>query len=93
MGTGTLFVEQKFIHSGGLAGHIEDVVVDSTIRGRGLGRIIIEKLKRIAFEAGCYKVILDCVDKNVPFYEKCGFHLGHSDICMAKYLESNVHKL
>lgn len=23
-------------------------------------------------EAGCYKVILDCSEENVPFYEKCG---------------------
>lgn len=83
--TGTLFVEQKLIHSAGLAGHIEDVVVDSTIRGKGLGKLVIEKLKKIAFEAGCYKVILDCLESNAPFYEKCGFHLGHSPICMAKY--------
>ena len=33
VGTGTLFVERKLLHNGGLAGHIEDVVVDSTIRG------------------------------------------------------------
>ena len=26
-----------------------------------------------AREAGCYKVILDCSDSNVKFYEKCGF--------------------
>ena len=27
VGTTTLFIEQKFIHQGGLVGHIEDVVV------------------------------------------------------------------
>lgn len=25
-----------------------------------------------AKEAGCYKVILDCAENNVAFYEKCG---------------------
>lgn len=23
-------------------------------------------------ELGCYKVILDCSEDNVPFYQKCG---------------------
>lgn len=53
LGTGQLLVEQKLIHSAGLAGHIEDVVVDSAARGLGLGKVLIEKLKDIAFEAGC----------------------------------------
>jgi glucosamine-phosphate N-acetyltransferase len=30
-------------------------------------------LKELAVEKGCYKVILDCSDSNVSFYEKCGF--------------------
>jgi glucosamine-phosphate N-acetyltransferase len=30
---GTLFLEQKFIRNAGVAGHIEDVVVDTTVRG------------------------------------------------------------
>ena len=27
---------------------------------------------KAAEEAGCYKVILDCSEENVPFYAKCG---------------------
>jgi len=53
--------------------------------GKGLGRRIVQLLKQMAFAAGCYKVILDCRDDNVPFYEKCGFTLGHSTVCMAHY--------
>ncbi|KAK3242814.1 Glucosamine-phosphate N-acetyltransferase-like protein [Cymbomonas tetramitiformis] len=54
-------------------GHIEDIVVKSTCRGKNLGRMIIAELKKIASDAGCYKVILDCDEKNVEFYEKCGY--------------------
>lgn len=30
-------------------------------------------LKEVAIEAGAYKIILDCKDINVPFYEKVHF--------------------
>jgi hypothetical protein len=38
-----------------------------------LGKLIIEALTFIGKRTGCYKIILDCSDKNVPFYQKCGF--------------------
>jgi GNAT superfamily N-acetyltransferase len=31
------------------------VVVDASARGRGLGKVLIDMLKELAFEAGCYK--------------------------------------
>ena len=71
--TGSLFLECKFTHKGGICGHIEDVVVDETVRGKHLGVRVIEELIKIARAEGCYKVILDCSRKNVPFYERCGF--------------------
>ena len=37
IGTTTLFIEQKFIHDGGLVGHIEDVVVKKDYEGQGIG--------------------------------------------------------
>ena len=82
---GTLFIEQKFIRSAGLAGHIEDVVVDQGARGHGLGRRVIMYLVLLARQNGCYKCILDCDDENVGFYSKCGFSLGHSPVFMARY--------
>ncbi|XP_019225802.1 PREDICTED: glucosamine 6-phosphate N-acetyltransferase isoform X3 [Nicotiana attenuata] len=35
--TGSVFIEKKFVRNCGKAGHIEDVVVDSSTRGMQLG--------------------------------------------------------
>ncbi|KAF9406930.1 Glucosamine-phosphate N-acetyltransferase-like protein [Podila epigama] len=70
---GTVLIERKFIHELGLVGHIEDIAVSADQQGKKLGLRIIETLKAIGQQVGCYKVILDCSEKNVLFYEKCGF--------------------
>lgn len=33
---------------------------------------LIAALIDVAKQKGCYKVILDCAEKNAAFYEKCG---------------------
>ncbi|KAE9621756.1 putative glucosamine-phosphate N-acetyltransferase transcription regulator GNAT family [Lupinus albus] len=71
--TGSVFIEKKFLRNCGKVGHIEDVVVDSSIRGKQLGKKIINFLTDHARSIGCYKVILDCSLDNKVFYEKCGF--------------------
>lgn len=73
IGMSTLLVEQKFIHSGGLVGHVEDVVVDSNYREKGVGSALIGKCLQVGKEKGCYKVILECDEDHIGFYEKCGF--------------------
>ena len=65
-----MILEKKFIRSLGLAGHIEDIVVREGYRGKNLGLRLIELLKKIAQVNKCYKVILDCSEKNVAFYKK-----------------------
>lgn len=70
---GTLLIEWKFIRNLGKCGHIEDIVVDCQQRGKNLGKVLLMKLKNLAIELGCYKVILDCEEQKVQFYEKCGF--------------------
>ncbi|KAI8923883.1 acyl-CoA N-acyltransferase [Entophlyctis helioformis] len=87
IGAGTLLVERKFVHNGGLVGHIEDIVTHSDYRGHNLGRLVIETLKYIGKQTGCYKIILDCSDKNVPFYVKCGF--VQKEVEMALYIPEN----
>ena len=73
VGTTTLFIEQKFIHRGGLVGHIEDVVVRKDYEGTGIGIKLVRSLLEYAKMRRCYKTILDCNDNVKPFYEKIGF--------------------
>lgn len=73
VGAATLIVEQKLIHCGSRAGRIEDVVVDRRFRRQGIGRLLVERLCRLAAESDCYKVVLCCQPENAGFYERCGF--------------------
>lgn len=73
IGAATLLIESKFIHEGGLVGHIEDVVVDKNYQGKGIGEKIVKYLLEYAKNKGCYKTILDCTDDVKSFYEKIGF--------------------
>ena len=73
VGSTTLFIEQKFIHDGGLVGHIEDVVVRKDYEGQGIGMKLVISLLDVAKQKKCYKTILNCEDNLRPFYEKIGF--------------------
>ena len=73
VGSITLLIEPKFIHQGGLVGHIEDVVVRSELQGKGIGEQLVNATLEYAKNHGCYKTILDCDDNVKPFYEKIGF--------------------
>jgi glucosamine-phosphate N-acetyltransferase len=78
--TSSILVESKFLHCGSKVGHIEDVVVDKDARGSGLGQKIVEHCIEYARKNGCYKVILDCSNKNVPFYINCGMYLSENSM-------------
>ena len=67
IGSTTLLIEPKFIHQGGVVGHIEDVVVDKKFQGKKIGEKIIIQVLEIAKNHGCYKTILDCSDNVKPF--------------------------
>src|SRR5580700_3686865 len=47
VGTASLIVEQKFIHHGGLVGHIEDVAVHPDFGRRGIGKAVVEHLMQL----------------------------------------------
>ena len=80
VGATTLLIEPKFIHKGGLVGHIEDVVVDKNFQGQKIGEKIMKFLLDIAKNRGCYKTILDCTDDVKPFYEKIGFKIVANEL-------------
>ena len=80
IGSTTLLIEPKFIHQGGVVGHIEDVVVDKKFQGKKIGEKIIIQVLEIAKNHGCYKTILDCSDNVKPFYEKLGFKHNSNEL-------------
>lgn len=73
IGTAKLLIEQKFSHSGGKVGHIEDVVTHEEYFHKGIASNLIETIISVSKKQGCYKVILDCKEELVPFYSKFGF--------------------
>jgi glucosamine-phosphate N-acetyltransferase len=73
VGTTSLLIERKFLHAGGRVGHIEDVAVSPALQGCGIGTRLVEYAIDQARLRGCYKVILDCFDPLVSFYERMGF--------------------
>nr|ODN90674.1 glucosamine-phosphate N-acetyltransferase [Cryptococcus depauperatus CBS 7841] len=82
---GSVVVERKFVRNAGLVGHIEDIAVSKSMQGRKLGLKIIDALVQIGRSRGCYKIILDCSNSNIPFYEKCGFK--QKEYQMVRYME------
>lgn len=80
VGTISLIIEQKFIHKGGLVGHIEDVAVRSDCGRRGIGQALVAHAVEECRSQGCYKVILDCAENLVGFYGKSGFR--EAGVCM-----------
>ena len=73
VGATTLLIEKKFIHDGGLVGHIEDVVVRKDYEGKGIGIKLVTSMLERAKEKNCYKTILDCKEDVKQFYERIGF--------------------
>ena len=73
IGYGSILYETKI--RGGIAGHIEDIVINHEYRGNGFGLFIINYLKEDAIKNKCYKVSLSCKEQNIEFYKKCGFNL------------------
>jgi glucosamine-phosphate N-acetyltransferase len=72
VGAGTIFKLEK-LHNNPI-GQIEDVMIAEQYRGKGLGKFIVERLTQFGLDHfKCYKVTLNCLEKNIGFYEKCDF--------------------
>lgn len=82
VGTITLLIEPKFIFNGGRIGHIEDVSVRKEYQNKKIGKRLVLYATEIARELGCVKIVLDCSDETMPFYEKLGYF--YQDNCMKK---------
>ena len=79
---GSLVIENKI--RGEVAGHIEDIVVDTDVRGKMVGVSLIKELIKVAKEKGCYRITLFCKETLVKFYSRNGFEVNN--VVMKKYL-------
>ena len=79
---GSIVIENKI--RGDIAGHIEDIVVDDSMRGKMIGVKLINKLVNIGSEKGCYRITLFCEEKLIKFYERTGFKVNN--VMMKKFL-------
>lgn len=79
IGTTSLLVEPKFIFGGGRVGHIEDVAIRAGYQRKGIGFKLVRQATEQAVLMGCVRIVLDCSDENVSFYEKVGYtHHGNT---------------
>lgn len=70
--TVSVLLERKMIHGCRSVMHLEDLVVDREHRGKGLATQLVDVAIRMARDADCYKLILNCTDELVPFYRARG---------------------
>ncbi|MGW1989798.1 N-acetyltransferase family protein [Embleya sp. NPDC001921] len=70
---------------------VENVVVASTHRRRGIGRRLLAAAGTVAADAGCYKVQLLSADsaEALAFYRACGFE-GESAQGFRRYLRGSA---
>lgn len=85
VGTATLIVEYKFIHSCADRGRVEDVVVDESCRGKALGKLLVESCTALSKKLGCYKTSLECSVKNSPFYGKMGYEASFEKYMVKRF--------
>jgi len=79
---GSVVIENKI--RGEAAGHIEDIVVDTEVRGKMVGVSLIKELIEISRRKGCYRITLFCDKKLINFYSRNGFKVDN--VIMKKYL-------
>jgi N-acetylglutamate synthase-like GNAT family acetyltransferase len=76
IGTFALLIMDNLAHLGMPSGIIEDVVVEDSVRGSGIGREMVHFAMQQCAEKGCYKMMLSTNTKRQrahKFYENLGF--------------------
>jgi len=76
VGSYALIIIEKLAHHGRPAGIVEDVVVEESRRGEGIGELMMRTAMSHCRERGCYKMALSSNLKREAahaFYERLGF--------------------
>ena len=79
---GSIIIENKI--RGEVAGHIEDIVVDTEVRGKMIGVKLINELIEIGKKNNCYRITLFCKENLINFYSRSGFKAN--SVSMKRYL-------
>lgn len=66
---------------------VESVEVIENRRRQGIGKMLMLYLIELANDRDCYKLVLQCVNHNVPFYKACGFHVHQNGMRRNLYEE------
>ena len=75
VGFGTLTIKNNFWQAGFL-GHIDELIIDTAFRNRGIGTALLRELTTIAQKRGCRRIELDSGFHRAEahaFYEAQGF--------------------
>jgi glucosamine-phosphate N-acetyltransferase len=73
LGTLTVVSERKLSHGGGLTCSIQDVAVNKLYNSVGVGTELVKFAVDFAKSLGAYKVVLQCNDALLSFYDRFGF--------------------
>jgi glucosamine-phosphate N-acetyltransferase len=87
IGSGTLLIEEKMTYGGCKMGHIENIYIDESMRGKKYGSILVNELVSIAKNHKCYRIDLSCENHLIPFYKNIGFDTNI--ICMSMHIKEN----
>jgi glucosamine-phosphate N-acetyltransferase len=82
IGYGSIYIDYKFYRNCKNVGHIEDLIIDEKFRGNGYSKLIVKELIEFGKEKECYKIILNCKDHYVGFYQKMGFKLNDNTMSL-----------
>lgn len=74
IGFGSVFFCDRI--RGGCSAIVEDMVVAQDMRGKGIGKMILNELLKCARDYGCFKVTLESSDVARDFYLAAGFKDG-----------------
>ncbi len=85
IGTADLIIDTHA--EGKPAALVESVEVIENRRRQGFGKMLMLRLVELASDRGCYKIVLQCADHNIPFYNACGFHVHQTGMRRNLYKE------
>ena len=76
---------QKLLHHSGNIAEIQELIVDQSVRGKGIGKQLFEQARLIAIENECMQLEVCCNQKRKEshqFYESQGMTNNHYKFCL-----------